>query len=541
MNIFAATDGGQPSSTIRRASRRRARGVGAALAWDTKASWFVKRFLEQLHFTTGGLRQSVAHGRVAETTSMDITPRESDLPISPEIERVFDLIPEAGEGYRWYDYPYRFLSWLLFGWRRRLFPNSVRTWLNDRLNDLLQFNEHERHKVMGRDSVLENLLVPPDEHVRVGGLWVVELFPPTELPALERAMKRNGWSKPRAVPPHESDNLATLERSRSQWGSRWWRLADVLPPKSNRFYSFHAHKMRLPESFDMVEIRAVQIGQGLTAAVAYFTPTDEARKSLDAVWHAAHEPMLVWENGRLIPLDRKYAAIRRIQAQRRMLRTEARDWLAGKLPGSFAANNEQQLVLELLLLDEFDPTTVVFAEGNERDVRFARANQMDVYRAVGIDIHDFEEIKAKSLPGLILSQPDRRGRDILADDPTWTLWGNTATVAAGFERERELFGGTVAAVGHKVDNFYELLPMLAIVEYLGNADARYARLRDRASTRHGKFRGRALRNLRRSFLTLSLNITSIHRDVNEFWQSHGPVVISDFRIHESRQRKLSPA
>ena len=46
MNIFAAADGVQPSSTISRASRRRAFGVSAALAWDTKASWCVKRLLD---------------------------------------------------------------------------------------------------------------------------------------------------------------------------------------------------------------------------------------------------------------------------------------------------------------------------------------------------------------------------------------------------------------------------------------------------------------------------------------------------------------
>jgi hypothetical protein len=39
MNIFAASDGVQPSSTTNRANRARARGVKAALAWDTKASW----------------------------------------------------------------------------------------------------------------------------------------------------------------------------------------------------------------------------------------------------------------------------------------------------------------------------------------------------------------------------------------------------------------------------------------------------------------------------------------------------------------------
>src|SRR3954464_13870856 len=42
------------------ASRRRARGVRAALAWvawDTKTSW-LERFLRQLHSTSGGLHPS---------------------------------------------------------------------------------------------------------------------------------------------------------------------------------------------------------------------------------------------------------------------------------------------------------------------------------------------------------------------------------------------------------------------------------------------------------------------------------------------------
>jgi hypothetical protein len=46
MNILAAIDGFHPSSTISRASLKRAFGVRAALAWDTKATWCVKWFLD---------------------------------------------------------------------------------------------------------------------------------------------------------------------------------------------------------------------------------------------------------------------------------------------------------------------------------------------------------------------------------------------------------------------------------------------------------------------------------------------------------------
>ena len=464
----------------------------------------------------------------------------SDLPSSPDVERAFDLVPEIGEGLRWYDPPYRLLGWLLSGWRRALFPRAARTWLNDRLNDLLQFNEHDRHKAWSRDSTFENLFVPPDEHVRVGGIWVVELFPPAELPALERAMERNGWSKPRAVPPHEANNLATLERSRSGAGGNWWRLADVLALNSNRFYSFHAHKMRLPEAFDMVEIRAVQIGQGLTVAVAHFTLTKTAATALDVTWHEPHEPMLTRQNGRLHPLDRKWAALRVTQDSRRAVHRSARAWLAERLPGSFAANGEQQLLLELLLLDQFDPMAATFDESNVDEVRFARVKQSDAYRALGLDLDDYELIKAKSLPKLVLSQPHNRGADRLGDDPTWTLWGNVSSVERAFAKERELFGRSAeGAVARNVDRFHNLLPVLAIAEYLSNLGARYARLRDRASTRHGKFKPHALRDLRRSLLSLSLNITSMRRDVSEFWELTARWGgVSDFRMHVAPRYKV---
>lgn len=463
---------------------------------------------------------------------------ESDVLISDEIARAFDLVPGIGEGVRWYDPPYRFLSWLLSGWCRKVTPRHVRKWLSDRLNDLLQFNEHHRNQAFSLESNFENLFVPPDEHVRVSGIWVVELFPPTELPALERAMKRNGWSSPRAVPPHEADNLATLARSRSGSGSNWWRLADVVDRDSASFYSLHAQRMKLPVDFAAVEVRAVQIGQGLTAALAHFVLTESASTALDATWHVRHEPILTRENGRIHALNRHWAGLRQIQDARRALHTVAREWMTRHLPGAFATNDEQQVLLELLLLDEFDPLNPAFDEGNDDEARFARVRQSDAYRALGLDLDDFEIIKGKSLPGLVLSQPRTHRHDRLADDPTWTLWGNMATVSRKLASSRAVMGGsTEQEASRQVDRFHDLLPLLAVAEYLSNADARYARLRDRASSRHGKFKARALRELRRSFLTLSLNVTSMRRDLAEFWRRRGPYVVSDFKIHVAPRYK----
>jgi hypothetical protein len=51
-----------------------------------------------------------------------------------ELLKPFDEVPEIGAGGRWYDYPYRLLSWLVTGWRRRLFLRSTRERFNYGLN-----------------------------------------------------------------------------------------------------------------------------------------------------------------------------------------------------------------------------------------------------------------------------------------------------------------------------------------------------------------------------------------------------------------------
>lgn len=66
MNIFAAAAGVQPSSTINLASRSRAFGVRAALAWDTKASWCVKRFLDSSTSQPGAFAYPATQSRVTQ-------------------------------------------------------------------------------------------------------------------------------------------------------------------------------------------------------------------------------------------------------------------------------------------------------------------------------------------------------------------------------------------------------------------------------------------------------------------------------------------
>ena len=77
MNIFAATMTGQRSSTMSLASRSRARGVRAALAWDKKASCVREAVPRQLHSRNGRPSPVTRSHAIHATTSLDITLRRA--------------------------------------------------------------------------------------------------------------------------------------------------------------------------------------------------------------------------------------------------------------------------------------------------------------------------------------------------------------------------------------------------------------------------------------------------------------------------------
>jgi hypothetical protein len=111
--------------------------------------------------------------------------------ISDSIRESYERVPEIGAGGRWYDLPYRSILWLLSASRRKLLPGPIRERLIYALNYLLQFNEHDRQKAHAADNARHGIRVPRDDHVVIPGVWVVELFPPSEFSSLQRTIKRN--------------------------------------------------------------------------------------------------------------------------------------------------------------------------------------------------------------------------------------------------------------------------------------------------------------------------------------------------------------
>lgn len=437
-------------------------------------------------------------------------PRDDDDAISRPIREAYDLVPEIGMGYRWFDFPYNALEWLSSGWRRKLLPRRFREWTNLGLNYLIPFAEHQRNKVWSREDWMHNLTVPADEHVTVGGIWVVELFPPTEIPRLEEAIRRNGWDRRRRFIKDAAANLENLDESRSGSGPSWWRVADVVRTDSTWFV-IDAVRSQMPPDFEVVSLRAIQVGAGLTAVLAHFTLSDAAAASVDETWHLDHEPMLVHRWGRPDSLNRLWAGIRRTQLARKALHDAARTWMSRRVPGFFASARRPHLSLDLMLFDRHDPSFVG-----------RRATSMrEPMRALGLGRYDDYPLRSTQLPKLVLTPPDSGLRDPMSQDPAWSLVGRRQHVADALGERLDAWGSDPdrAIANRLVDGMNNLLVMLSVGAWLDVAERRYASLRDRAVVRHGKFKPGAIRELRQRILTLSLDLATMNRDVMTFWKS----------------------
>lgn len=434
-----------------------------------------------------------------------------------KVDEAYDLVPDLGEGRRWYDPPYRLMMWLSSGWRRKVQPRSLLSFWNKVINYLIPFNEHHRNFVWPLDDWMHNVTVPTDEHVNVAGLWLVELFPPADLPRLERAIARNGWDKKRSLASPDEGNQETLSRARAGTGSTWWRMASLIR-KGSSWWGFDAIRTELPPTFETVHLRAVQVGDGLTAVICEFNLSDASSRSLDEEWHAAHEPFMRFPRGeRPRTYDRQWGTFWKVQSVRRAVHDEARTWLSHRLPGYFGSRGEPQPVLDLLLLDKLDPTR---AEPTNISTDKSRQRNASL-RALALDTHHPYHLVSDSLPKLLLSQGQPSLHHAMGEAPSWTLWGKRdAVVKALGEGGLAGYPGDVnRAIAHRlVGKMYNLFVMLGVSYLLRIAAREQAQVRDTAASIHGKFRPKSLRALRRSFLTLSLDLTSLRRDVKSFWE-----------------------
>ena len=423
---------------------------------------------------------------------------------------------EIGQGRRWYDYIYRALRGILSIRLCMQIPFVKRDKIVAALNWLIPFYEHDCDIDRPLDSWMHNLHVPASEHVVVPSIWLVELFLPSDLPDLKKSLHLNGWNFNRSLFSTDASNQETLDRARSHREVLEWKIVSIARPGLG-FRGMNSVTECLPEPFDMIEIQAVQVGQGLTAVVVKFDLQDDAACLLDVEWHMRHEPRLILRGARPCSLDRREAAMYNVQSARLSVHQHARDWLASRIPGFFNRANKPHPVLDLMLFDLFDPIvdkTRVLTDDQ-------RISERDAFRALGVQSDPITMLVSDLLPKFVLGSTKSLGFGLLADYPIWTLSANRAAVtdvgelsnmsASDAEQNRYI----AYYVGRELRY---LLVMVAVSYYLEVTEECLAQIRDHASLRHGRFRLREVNLLRKNILSHSLDLVAVHRGVAEFWE-----------------------
>lgn len=454
---------------------------------------------------------------IAEEDAQSATLEESDMAaarsvdveaIGQEVRRQFDLVPEIGTRWRWYDIPYRFLRWFLSGWRRRLIPWRLRLWLNNGLNFFNVFNYYERLKIEKRDDPWRNLIVPDEEAVSQGAIWVVEFFPPSKYDGLVRSLRTNGWDDSTFMGAIDGSNAERILRARRGSGLLWSRLGTVANPNSP-YLAVDAKREVLPPELEFVELTGVQLGSSMTAVVAFMCLSEKGRTALNDVWKSEHEPIFEWRGFRRPHTEGRYfSAIRATQRERQRLHDIARTWLAEHCGGFFAQTEARQPVIDFNMFTKFDPTTTV-----------ANRTMGDPLRALALEGNHFYNFVSPQIPGAVLvpGEAFRPPREALQN--CWGVVGSYQTFSdandtAGYGNKPYSVGTLAAMVDDAVRAF---LLHDAVLQYARQLMEQAATQRDTARSKHRDFSPRQLDALKSDLLANSLDLPAVARDTEELW------------------------
>lgn len=408
---------------------------------------------------------------------------------------------------------YRILHFIRRSRIGKRMPGRIKTLLAY-LEHVIVIHDNYKRMLAGEEpyaSDLDDFYVAASEHVRMPSLFIVEMFPPSEIGSFKRAQDKYGWS---AAQLRMYPDLATkLDEARSGSGNSWswWKPGAVARRGFRAPINTDPVIRKLPSDFDAVEFKAFQIGEGVTAVMAHFYLTNEGASRLDAVWHRDFRPAINWGKiGGKWPQasGQKWVAFRQTQEARGAIHDAARQWMRKHCPGAFAANGQPQPLLDILIFDELDGTL-------ER-----RPDEMvhDAMRALGLP-HTHDIVRSDRLPGMVLAASEVFFDSEMETRRTWSLWGQRAAVTSVLESYYKSLGlgaGDGSIVHYVLEVVEEYFLRLSISEMLSVYQWRYSTLRDTARRTHTRFRMKFLKALRSNLVTLSLDLSSIDRDVRKF-------------------------
>ena len=337
--------------------------------------------------------------------------------------------------------------------RVRLFlPKPVYMWLSARIG----WRMGDEWAWANRDDEENAWIPPPEEDIRLHGVWVAEAYLPSSIRSLADGIERLGWWE-----SHRDETIAeVIERGRSGRGGGWLNLPLIRRQTKRGRLGRRDAGRALPDGVEYATGQVHFLTPSLTVLLVGF----RFDTSMSERWGAAarqpyrtyHEPLgasraRIWH-----PDFQRREAVRRVE---REAAAGCGAWIGERMPGYFGSTGGR---------DGHPATTLLTTENL---IPFEADDESHRW-ALNLGLAFAYERWETGISGLryALRPPDGargvltgRRRDIFADEKYWKGWGH------------EDFAWSLM---YRVDDLSELFALITAGEVLRDIRARLARLRD---------------------------------------------------------------
>lgn len=426
--------------------------------------------------------------------------------------------------WRWYLVGIRVVEWMSGGSQLRylgirpmlLFLARADGWLRT-------FDPNDTFLRNDPTDPLYNLIPPDNESAVLPRIWVCEIYLPSHVGTLARDLARQGWHRRDWGSDPEQALRQKLADARVDGALGWSRLATIWREGSSAWRVPGSSSGRMPQEFERVDMTMIALCSSLTVLVAEFHLTDDAQASLETAVRRPHAPRVFrgWRSNRYE--NARQTGIVDVHHTRSRLHALARGWLAQRLPGAFAEDDDPHLpVMDLMIRHVSRPLA-------PRD-----DPALGTYEDA-LGLHEILEAECLDFPGLHLmdySGPEsrRRYRD------AWALFGcydELATEHKGYDAD----GFSDGAIAYRANHVApDLLARLAIGALLQQMGRRQAAARDQALATHRRRPIASSKKLRETLLRDSMDLLSVRSDLLELTAKSGAYRwnVSRFTVREAR-------
>lgn len=177
--------------------------------------------------------------------------------------------------------------------------------------------------------------LPDDEEVHVQSIWIAEVYTPSKVPGLLRALARLGWDKGDSRGALEKYNIAEWVRSGrgSSLGGAWMNLSAIVRPGEGWLM---AREAPLPGGIKFATAGLHSLTPSITVACFQFILDEEKRSNLTHVLQRDFHSRIERTKRSYRFADPKNLKLEALREARHSLRAHCWHWFQENLPGIFA-------------------------------------------------------------------------------------------------------------------------------------------------------------------------------------------------------------